>query len=54
MMQQYAHLLEPINLGITTIANRSLMGSMHTGLEETKNGYSKMATYLGEGAAGGV
>ena len=30
------------------------MGSMHTGLEETKNGFEKMAAYLGERAAGGV
>ncbi len=30
------------------------MGSMHTGLEETKNGFEKMAAYFGERARGGV
>ncbi len=30
------------------------MGSMHTGLEETKNGFKKMAAYFGERARGGV
>ncbi|MFT4526869.1 MAG: 2,4-dienoyl-CoA reductase (NADPH2), partial [Bacteroidia bacterium] len=34
--------------------NRTLMGSMHTGLEEAKNGYDRMAAYFGERAAGGV
>ncbi len=30
------------------------MGSMHTGLEESKNGYEKMAAYYAERAAGGA
>jgi NADH:flavin oxidoreductases, Old Yellow Enzyme family len=34
-MTQYPHLLAPLDLGFTTLKNRVLMGSMHTGLEET-------------------
>jgi len=33
-MPAYPHLLAPLDLGFTTLANRVLMGSMHTGLEE--------------------
>ena len=29
----YPHLLAPLDLGFTTLKNRTLMGSMHTGLE---------------------
>lgn len=51
---QYPHLFEPLDLGFTSLRNRTLMGSMHTGLEETKNGFEKMAAFFGERAAGGV
>ncbi len=51
---QYPHLFTPLNLGFTELKNRVLMGSMHTGLEETKNGFEKMAAYFGERARGGV
>jgi len=51
---KYPHLFAPLDLGFTTIRNRTLMGSMHTGLEEEKGGYEKMAAYYGERAAGGV
>ena len=50
----YPHLFTPLDLGFTTLPNRTLMGSMHTGLEETRNGFDKMAAYFGERAAGGV
>eukprot|EP01063_Lacrimia_lanifica_P011504 TRINITY_DN18265_c0_g1_i1.p1 TRINITY_DN18265_c0_g1~~TRINITY_DN18265_c0_g1_i1.p1 ORF type:complete len:685 (+),score=302.44 TRINITY_DN18265_c0_g1_i1:66-2120(+) len=53
-MAQYPHLLKPLDLGFTTVRNRVLMGSMHTSLEETKGGYSKMAKFFGERAKGGV
>ena len=52
--QNYPHLLEPLDLGFTTLKNRVLMGSMHTGLEEEKNGYEKMAAYFARRAEGGV
>lgn len=51
---KYPHLFEPLDLGHTTLKNRVLMGSMHTGLEETKNGFEKMAAYFAERAKGGV
>lgn len=54
MSQKYPHLFSPLNLGFTTLKNRVLMGSMHTGLEEEKNGFHKMAKYYGERARGGV
>lgn len=54
MHSKYSKLLEPLDLGFTTLKNRVLMGSMHTGLEEVKNGYAKMAAYYGERAKGGV
>ena len=50
----YPHLLAPLDLGFTTLRNRTLMGSMHTGLEEEKNGFERMAAFYGERARGGV
>jgi len=44
----------PLDLGFTSLKNRVLMGSMHTGLEEAKNGYYRLAAYFEERAAGGV
>jgi 2,4-dienoyl-CoA reductase (NADPH2) len=54
MQDRYPHLLAPLDLGFTTLKNRVLMGSMHTGLEEHKNGFEKMAAYFAERAKGGV
>ena len=51
---KYPKLFEPLDLGFTTIRNRSIMGSMHTGLEETENGFERMAAYFSERAAGGI
>jgi 2,4-dienoyl-CoA reductase (NADPH2) len=53
-MSKYPHLFQPLDLGFTTLKNRVLMGSMHTGLEEAKNGFQKMARFYGERAKGGV
>lgn len=50
----YSHLLQPLDLGFTTLKNRVLMGSMHTGLEEEKNGFEKLAVYFAERAKGEV
>ncbi len=52
-MTQYPHLLAPLGLGFTTLKNRVLMGSMHTGLEETKD-WNRVAAFYAERAAGGV
>ena len=53
-MTKYKHIFEPLDLGFTTLKNRVLMGSMHTGLEEKKNGLEKIAAYYAERAKGGV
>ena len=50
----YPHLLAPLDLGFTTLRNRTLMGSMHTGLEEKPDGFERMAAYFAERARGGV
>jgi len=43
-----------LDLGFTTLKNRVLMGSMHTGLEEAPQGFEKMAAFYAERARGGV
>jgi 2,4-dienoyl-CoA reductase (NADPH2) len=50
----YPNLLAPLDLGFTTLRNRTLMGSMHTGLEEKPGGFERMAAYFAERATGGV
>jgi 2,4-dienoyl-CoA reductase (NADPH2) len=50
----YPHLLAPLDLGFTTLKNRVLMGSMHTGLEEAPKGFSRLAAFYAERARGGV
>jgi 2,4-dienoyl-CoA reductase (NADPH2) len=50
----YPNLLAPLDLGFTTLANRVLMGSMHTGLEEVPNGFAKLAAFYAARARGGV
>ena len=50
----YPNMLKPLDLGFTTLKNRVLMGSMHTGLEEEKNGHERMAAFFAERARGGV
>nr|MBO2511096.1 NADPH-dependent 2,4-dienoyl-CoA reductase [Gammaproteobacteria bacterium] len=54
MSALYPHLLAPLDLGFTTLKNRTLMGSMHTGLEERPGGFERMAAYFAERARGGV
>ncbi|MFE5486473.1 FAD-dependent oxidoreductase [Streptomyces sp. NPDC056527] len=54
MTTPYPHLLSPLDLGFTTLPNRVLMGSMHVGLEETENGFERMAAFYAERARGGV
>ncbi|MFD4985590.1 FAD-dependent oxidoreductase [Streptomyces sp. NPDC058374] len=50
----YPHLLNPLDLGFTTLRNRVLMGSMHTGLEEAPGGLERMAEFYAARARGGV
>ena len=51
---RYANILKPLHLGFTTIKNRVVMGSMHTGLEDRFYNYPKLAAYFGERAKGGA
>jgi 2,4-dienoyl-CoA reductase (NADPH2) len=50
----FPHMLAPLDLGFTTLKNRVLMGSMHTGLEDHKKDFPKLAAYFAERAAGEV
>ncbi|NKB34014.1 MAG: NAD(P)-binding protein [Pseudomonadales bacterium] len=50
----YPRLFEPLDLGFTTLKNRVLMGSMHTGLEDIPGSHERMAAFYGERAKGGV
>jgi 2,4-dienoyl-CoA reductase (NADPH2) len=50
----YPHLFAPLDLGFTTLKNRVLMGSMHTGLEESKGGFKRLAAYFAARARGGA
>ncbi len=52
-MSSYPHLLAPITLGAHILRNRSLMGSMHTGLEETGD-WSRVAAFYAARAKGGA
>ena len=52
--QAYPHLLAPLDLGFTTLRNRVIMGSMHTGLEDRFFNYGKLAEFYRERAKGGV
>jgi len=54
MNDQYPHLLAPLDLGFTTLKNRVLMGSMHTGLEEAPEGFARMAKFYADRARGGA
>jgi 2,4-dienoyl-CoA reductase (NADPH2) len=54
MSTHYPHLLAPLDLGFTTLANRVIMGSMHTGLEDGRQHLPALAAYFAERARGGV
>ncbi|MFD6877624.1 MULTISPECIES: FAD-dependent oxidoreductase [unclassified Streptomyces] len=51
---RYPHLMSPLDLGFTTLPNRVIMGSMHTGLEEHEGGFERLAAFYAERARGGV
>ncbi len=52
-MTPYPHLLAPLTLGSVTLKNRVLMGSMHTGLEETGD-WNRVAEFYAARARGGA
>ena len=53
-MTAYSNMLAPLDLGFTTLKNRIVMGSMHTGLEDRFWNYGKLAAYFAERAKGGT
>jgi len=53
-MTTYPHLFRPLDLGHVTLANRIMMGSMHTGLEERPDGLERLAAFYAERARGGA
>lgn len=52
--QLFPNLFRPLDLGFTTLKNRVLMGSMHTGLEESQNGFERLARFYSDRAKGDV
>jgi len=50
----YPNLLKPLDVGATTLRNRVVMGSMHTGLEDRARDVDRLAEYFAERARGGV
>ncbi len=54
MTSPYPNLLFPLDLGFTTLRNRVVMGSMHTGLEDRPKDTDRLAEYFAERARGGV
>ena len=54
MTSPYPNLLSPLDLGFTTLRNRVVMGSMHTGLEDRARHIDRLAAYFAERARGGV
>ena len=54
MNTHFPALFQPLDLGFTTLPNRILMGSMHTGLEDKRRDYPRLARYFAERAAGGA
>jgi 2,4-dienoyl-CoA reductase (NADPH2) len=54
MSLPYPRLLAPLDLGFTTLRNRVLMGSMHTGLEDDPKHFHRLTAYFAERARGGV
>ncbi len=53
-MNDYPHLLSPLTVGDLTLRNRTVMGSMHTGLEDNPWDMAKLAAYFAERARGGA
>ncbi|MGH3530978.1 MAG: FAD-dependent oxidoreductase [Mycobacterium sp.] len=50
----YPNLLSSLDLGFTSLRNRVVMGSMHTGLEDRARHVDRLAEYFAERARGGV
>ncbi|WP_182357729.1 NADPH-dependent 2,4-dienoyl-CoA reductase [Tomitella gaofuii] len=53
-MTAYPALFTPLDLGFTTLRNRVVMGSMHTGLEDRAKNIGRLAEFYAERARGGA
>ena len=53
-MTDYPTLFSPLDLGFTTLRNRTIMGSMHTGLEDRASNFERLAAFYAERAKGGA
>ncbi len=53
-MGNYKTILSPIKVGDVVLKNRVIMGSMHTSLEEERDGFDKLAKFYSERVKGGV
>ncbi|WP_338748475.1 NADPH-dependent 2,4-dienoyl-CoA reductase [Janibacter alittae] len=53
-MTEYPNLFAPLDLGFTTLRNRTIMGSMHTGLEDKAKDFERLAAFYAERAKGGA
>ena len=54
MSDAFPNLNSPLDLGFTTLRNRIVMGSMHTGLEDKYKEFDKFAAYFEARAKGGT
>jgi 2,4-dienoyl-CoA reductase (NADPH2) len=54
MSNAFPHLTAPLDLGFTTLRNRMMMGSMHTGLEDKTRDFDALAAYFEERSKGGI
>jgi 2,4-dienoyl-CoA reductase (NADPH2) len=52
--KNYPHSFAPLDLGFTTLSNRFVMGSIHTGLEDKISHLEALTQYFLERARGGV
>ena len=53
-MTDFPSLLKPLDLGFTTLANRAIMGSMHTRLETLDRPLERIARFYADRARGGA
>lgn len=54
LIHPYKELFRPLDLGFTTLKNRIIMGSMHTGLEEDKKSFARLGAFYKERTAAGL
>lgn len=53
-MSEFPNLLAPLDLGFTSLRNRVIMSSMHTGFEDRAKEFPRLAEFYAERARGGA